>query len=131
MATLVGLLFQKWEATPSLIVVPKSTIINWVREIERWAPHLTVVPYYGEKASKEIIRKYEAFHSSVPKNCSKVKFHVLITTYESVTNGSLSPILSAVPRWELLVMDEGQKRGSFLSGTQHWYYFLNSEKRSQ
>jgi chromodomain-helicase-DNA-binding protein 4 len=109
MASLVGYLFQKWQATPSLIVVPKSTVINWVREFERWAPDLTVVPFFGDRDSKEIILDYEAFHSPAPKKFSKIKFHVLITTYESVTNGSLSPILAAVDRWELLVVDEGQK----------------------
>jgi chromodomain-helicase-DNA-binding protein 4 len=109
MATFIGLVFQKWGAAPSLVVVPKSTIINWVREFERWAPELTVVPFYGDKGSKKVILDHEIFHSPAPKKGSKIKFHVLVTTYESVTNGSLSSILGAVGRWELVVVDEGQK----------------------
>lgn len=35
---------------PHLVVVPNSTITNWVREFEKWVPHVRVVPYYGEAA---------------------------------------------------------------------------------
>lgn len=35
---------------PSLVIVPNSTITNWVREFEKWVPHVRVVPYYGEAA---------------------------------------------------------------------------------
>lgn len=35
---------------PSLVVVPNSTITNWVREFEKWVPHVRVVPYYGESS---------------------------------------------------------------------------------
>lgn len=30
------------------------TITNWVREFEKWVPHMRVVPYYGEKACKSL-----------------------------------------------------------------------------
>lgn len=33
---------------PSLVIVPNSTITNWVREIEKWVPDVRAVPYYGE-----------------------------------------------------------------------------------
>lgn len=33
---------------PSLVIVPNSTITNWVREIEKWVPDVRVVPYFGE-----------------------------------------------------------------------------------
>jgi SNF2 family DNA or RNA helicase len=28
------------------------TITNWVREFEKWVPHMRVVPYYGEASCK-------------------------------------------------------------------------------
>jgi hypothetical protein len=39
---------------PSLVIVPNSTITNWVREFEKWVPHVRVVPYYGESACEFI-----------------------------------------------------------------------------
>jgi chromodomain-helicase-DNA-binding protein 4 len=47
-ATFLGTLIERWQAFPALVVVPNSTITNWIREFERWAPGLRVVPFYGE-----------------------------------------------------------------------------------
>lgn len=41
---------DKIKIYPSLVIVPNSTITNWVREFEKWVPHVRVVPYYGEVA---------------------------------------------------------------------------------
>ncbi|KAK7021537.1 hypothetical protein R3P38DRAFT_2533623, partial [Favolaschia claudopus] len=49
---------------PALVVVPNSTIGNWVRELERWAPRLRIVAFYGDAKSRELIKKYELSHSS-------------------------------------------------------------------
>jgi SWI/SNF-related matrix-associated actin-dependent regulator of chromatin subfamily A member 5 len=38
---------------PHLIVVPKSTLSNWMNEIARWAPTLTAVKFHGDKAARE------------------------------------------------------------------------------
>lgn len=46
-ASFLGYLHSQ-EIYPSLVVVPNSTITNWVREIEKWVPDVRVVPYYGE-----------------------------------------------------------------------------------
>lgn len=35
---------------------PLSTIINWEREFEFWAPDLYVVTYIGDKDSRIVIR---------------------------------------------------------------------------
>ena len=41
---------------PFLISVPLSTLINWERELELWAPEFYVVSYVGDKDSRAIIR---------------------------------------------------------------------------
>lgn len=46
-ASFLGYLHSQ-EIYPSLVIVPNSTITNWVREIEKWVPDVRVVPYYGE-----------------------------------------------------------------------------------
>jgi chromodomain-helicase-DNA-binding protein 4 len=110
MASFIGYLNKHWQATPSLVVVPKSTAINWLREFARWAPELVVAPFFGEKASRDIMREYEVFHDNPAKNSVGIKFNVLVTTYETITNpGNMSAVFNKVPRWELLVVDEGQK----------------------
>ena len=41
---------------PFLISAPLSTIINWEREFEFWAPDLYVVTYTGAKENRAVIR---------------------------------------------------------------------------
>lgn len=38
---------------------PLSTIINWEREFEMWAPDMYVVTYVGDKDSRAVIRENE------------------------------------------------------------------------
>ena len=44
---------------PFLISVPLSTLPNWEREFELWAPELYVVSYYGDRDARAIIREHE------------------------------------------------------------------------
>lgn len=108
LVTFIGILFEKFNVFPSLVVVPNSTITNWVREFERWAPKLRVVPFYGESKSRDIIKKYELTHSVTKPGTTGFKFHVLVTTYDTVSNNVA--VFAKVPRWEVLVVDEGQRR---------------------
>ncbi|KAI0347824.1 hypothetical protein BDW22DRAFT_1349889 [Trametopsis cervina] len=112
--TFIGLLVKglpdTYSACPVLVVVPNSTISNWVREFERWAPALRVVPFSGDAKSREVIKQYELFHDTVPPHTTKAKFHVLVTTYETITNArDTASIFKTTPRWEALVVDEGQR----------------------
>jgi chromodomain-helicase-DNA-binding protein 4 len=91
-------------------VVPNSTITNWVREFERWAPNLRVVPFYGDAKAREIIRQYELIHDTPAPKTTGSKFHVLVTTYETFTNArDVGTLFKAMPRWEVLIVDEGQR----------------------
>ncbi|TDL28199.1 hypothetical protein BD410DRAFT_739739 [Rickenella mellea] len=108
--TFIGLLVEKCQAFPALVVVPNSTITNWVREFSRWAPKVRVVPFFGETKSREVTTKYELRHDHQEPGTTGDKFHVLITTYETVTNTKdFGPVLKHTPRWEVLVVDEGQR----------------------
>ncbi|KAI9057725.1 hypothetical protein FKP32DRAFT_1597935 [Trametes sanguinea] len=108
--TFIGYLAAASGVSPALIVVPNSTITNWVREFERWAPQLRVVPFYGEAKSREIIKKYELFHSNPASGTTGAKYHVLVTTYETITSAKeFTSVFKNMPRWEVLVVDEGQR----------------------
>ncbi|KAL7423006.1 hypothetical protein Q5752_002304 [Cryptotrichosporon argae] len=93
---------------PALVVVPNSTITNWVREFEKWVPHIRVVPYYGEASSRKVISQYELYHKGLQNKAAGLKAHVVLTTYDTIT-GSEFRIFSNVPRWEVLIIDEGQR----------------------
>ncbi|GLB35984.1 putative class II histone deacetylase complex subunits 2 and 3 [Lyophyllum shimeji] len=109
-ATFIGNIIAKFEAFPALVVVPNSTITNWVREFERWAPKLRVVPFYGEAKSRDVIKKFELYHEKKRAGETGAKFHVLITTYEALLNQKdFTPVFKNQPRWEVLVIDEGQR----------------------
>ncbi|KAJ7783591.1 SNF2 family DNA-dependent ATPase [Mycena maculata] len=109
-ATFIGKIIQDYKASPALVVVPNSTITNWVREFERWAPGLRVVPFYGEARARAIIKEYELEHKEKPpKGHTKAKYHVLVTTYETVTGREFNTVFKNQPRWEVLVVDEGQR----------------------
>ncbi len=39
---------------PFLVVVPLSTVPNWIREFRRWLPQLNAVVYVGDTKSREV-----------------------------------------------------------------------------
>ena len=47
---------QGYSNGPFLVSAPLSTIINWEREFEFWAPDFYVVTYVGDKESRGVIR---------------------------------------------------------------------------
>jgi len=90
-------------------VVPNSTIMNWVREFERWAPKLRVVPFYGEKDARDVIKEFELFHGSAQPGNLEIKFHVLVTTYEAITSSKATgAIFKHPPRWEVLSLKQSR-----------------------
>ncbi|KAG2604632.1 hypothetical protein PVAP13_4NG114681 [Panicum virgatum] len=118
-AFLASLFEDKWG--PHLVVAPLSTLRNWEREFATWAPQMNVVMYFGAAASREIIRKYEFYYpkdkskklkkkksspSNEEKKQSRIKFDVLLTSYEMINMDSA--VLKNI-EWECLVVDEGHR----------------------
>lgn len=54
---------------PFLIAAPLSTLINWEREIELWAPDFYVVTYVGDKDSRVVIRLFNLLSSHINILC--------------------------------------------------------------
>lgn len=87
-----------------------------MREFQTWAPNIRAVPYYGEQSSRKIIRSHEIFHSSPTTGQTKLKLHVLVTTYETFLNHEeWATVFKAPSRWEVLIVDEGQRRMYFIN----------------
>uniref|UniRef100_A0AAQ4NNB7 Chromodomain helicase DNA binding protein 3 n=1 Tax=Gasterosteus aculeatus aculeatus TaxID=481459 RepID=A0AAQ4NNB7_GASAC len=101
---------------PFLVSAPLSTIINWEREFEMWAPDFYVVTYTGDKDSRAVIRENEfSFDEMAVKGGKKafklrrealIKFHVLLTSYELVTIDQTA--LKSID-WACLVVDEAHR----------------------
>uniref|UniRef100_A0A8C5D456 Chromodomain-helicase-DNA-binding protein 5-like n=1 Tax=Gouania willdenowi TaxID=441366 RepID=A0A8C5D456_GOUWI len=101
---------------PFLVSAPLSTIINWEREFEMWAPDFYVLTYTGDKDSRATIRDNEfTFEESAVKSGRKafrmkkdtpIKFHVLLTSYELITIDQA--ILGSIT-WACLVVDEAHR----------------------
>ncbi|KAL0033469.1 hypothetical protein WJX77_010766 [Trebouxia sp. C0004] len=117
-AFLAALKEEKQVQKPHLVVVPLSTFPNWEREFALWAPQLNVVPFIGNQAGRTVIKTHELYavpsqvkgktkaHSRHAELQARVKFHVLLTTYEMV--GSETGILRSL-EYETLIVDEGHR----------------------
>ena len=72
---LVTYLMEKKKVNgPYLIILPLSTLSNWVLEFEKWAPSVRVVAYKGSPAARRAIQN----------QMRAAKFNVLLTTYEYI-----------------------------------------------
>ena len=63
--SIVDLFSQGYITTkPFLISAPLSTVANWEREFEFWAPDMYVVTYLGQKDNRAVIRYHFHFISN-------------------------------------------------------------------
>lgn len=82
---------------PFLVVVPLSTLSNWVNEFKKWAPDLVLVVYKGPpQVRKETYRQEMA-------SC---QFNVLLTTYEYIMKDK--HVLRKY-EWQYIIVDEGHR----------------------
>ncbi|XP_053600884.1 ATP-dependent helicase brm [Plodia interpunctella] len=94
---LVTYLMEKKKVNgPFLIIVPLSTLSNWVLEFEKWAPVVTVVSYKGSPQSRRLVQT----------QMRSTKFNVLLTTYEYVIKDKA--VLAKV-QWKYMIIDEGHR----------------------
>ncbi|KAF0298430.1 ATP-dependent helicase brm [Amphibalanus amphitrite] len=94
---LVTYLMEKKKVNgPYLIILPLSTLSNWVLEFEKWAPSVRVVAYKGSPAARRHIQN----------QMRASKFNVLLTTYEYIIRDKAALSKS---RWKYMIIDEGHR----------------------
>lgn len=107
---------------PHLVVAPLSTLRNWEREFATWAPQMNVVMYFGSSQARSVIREHEFYYPKKKikndkkkkkkfvggdeKKQKRVKFDVLLTSYEMINMDSTS--LKSI-RWKCMIVDEGHR----------------------
>lgn len=96
-------LVEKKQPGPHLIIVPLSTISNWVAEFKRFAPMIPVVLFYGTKEERldlrvKIRKKYVVDDYMMQP--------VVITSYEVPVKDSR---FFQFVKWRYFVVDEGHR----------------------
>lgn len=96
--SLLGFLRQyKGLSGPHLIIVPKSTLGNWMNEIKRWCPDIRAVRFHGNQEE----RKHQMNNLIVYG-----KFDAVVTSYEVVTKEK-SHLTKFC--WRYLIIDEAHR----------------------
>jgi len=93
---LTYLMEKKKNMGPFLVIVPLSTLSNWMLEFEKWAPSVTTLSYKGSPAARR----------AVQGQIRAGRFNVLVTTYEYIIREKA--ILSKL-RWKYMIIDEGHR----------------------
>ncbi|KAL1585727.1 hypothetical protein WHR41_05027 [Cladosporium halotolerans] len=60
-----------------LVIVPGSTLENWLREFQNFSPQLKVVPYYGSQAERPMLQ------DTIEETFNEID--VIVTTYDMTT----------------------------------------------
>ena len=97
LALLSYLMEFKGNYGPFLIVVPLSTLSNWVNETTKWVPDMNKIVYRGIPEVRKRIAREEI---------DAKKFNTIITTYEYVIKDKA--LLRKI-NWEYIIVDEGHR----------------------
>ena len=93
----------KGDTGPHLIIVPKSTLSNWMTELGRWAPNLTAVKFHGTKDERLDI----ASNVLQPGQRDEDRqWNVCVTTYE-ICNLERNVLNKFA--WSYLIIDEAHR----------------------
>ncbi|TDH68613.1 hypothetical protein CCR75_000467 [Bremia lactucae] len=88
---------------PHIVLVPKSTLSNWLAEFHRWCPSLRAVKFHGNKEERQRCVQ-EVLCPGLPDD--KRKFDVCVTTFEMCLKEKTALCKFA---WRYLVIDEAHR----------------------
>jgi superfamily II DNA or RNA helicase len=81
------------QSKPSLIVMPKSLLFNWAREVQRFAPQLSTYTYYGNQREIESVRNtrlvfttYATLRNTIEELKEESFFYVILDESQNIKN---------------------------------------------
>merc|ERR1719228_3222433 len=86
------------EEGPHLIVVPSSTLENWRKELELWAPDINIITYWGAQDERR--------HLRLQLVQDELDYDVIITTYNMVISSPEDRVLFKKMQFCYVVFDE-------------------------
>ncbi|KFP90087.1 SWI/SNF-related matrix-associated actin-dependent regulator of chromatin subfamily A containing DEAD/H box 1, partial [Apaloderma vittatum] len=114
-------LYQEGNRGPHLIVVPASTLDNWIREVHLWCPELNVLFYYGSQEDRR--------HLRVDISNKVVDFNVIVTTYNCAISSSDDRGLFRRLKLNYAIFDEGHMLKNMSSVRYQHLMTINAKNR--
>lgn len=108
---------------PFLVIAPTITLFNWQNECSKFSPQLKVLPYWGSKKDREVLRK--SFRQKF-FGARESSSHVVITSYSFAVRDF--KYLDRV-RWQYVILDEAQAIKNIRS--QRWSTLLSLKSRNK
>lgn len=93
-------LLEEGERGPHVVIVPSSTIENWMREFETWCPEVNLLVYYGSMEDRRQSRMSLLYDS-------KSEYNVVLTTYNMATGSVEDRALFKKVEFHYAIFDEG------------------------
>lgn len=87
------------EPGPHLVVVPSSTLENWLREFQKFCPEFAIEPYYGSQSERADIR--------IALSDPAASFDVMVTTYNLACGATQDLGFLKSRKFNVCVYDEG------------------------
>jgi SWI/SNF-related matrix-associated actin-dependent regulator of chromatin subfamily A member 5 len=122
--SMIGYLSEYKDITgPHLIIVPKTTLSNWMNEFQRWCPSVRPLRFHGSK--EERAEFVETYLRPAAKSDDR-EWDVLVTTYEifNLERASLGKIA-----WRFIIIDEAHRLKNEASLFSQNIRLLNTQHR--
>lgn len=108
---------------PFLVIAPTITLFNWQSECAKFSPRLKILPYWGPKKDREILRKSFRQKYFGHEDSSS---HIVITSYSFAVRDF--KYLDRL-RWQYIILDEAQAIKNIRS--QRWSTLLSLKSRNK
>uniref|UniRef100_A0A1A7YM30 DNA helicase n=1 Tax=Iconisemion striatum TaxID=60296 RepID=A0A1A7YM30_9TELE len=114
-------LYENGMQGPHVIIVPSSTLDNWVRELKLWCPNLEVLIFYGSVEERRTL-KLDILYG-------EISFNVIVTTYNLATSNDSDRSLFRKLRLQCAIFDEGHMLKNMNTNRYRHLMAINAEHR--
>lgn len=108
---------------PFLIVAPSTTLYNWINELEKFAPALKILPYWGQVKERRILRRDFDQHVLGRRDSP---FHICVTSYNIAVQDEKA---FCRIRWQHVILDEAQQIKN--NNSQRWKTLMSFKSRNK